>query len=283
MSWGTWPLFLKQVEKRGPVHASVEGAMLMAVIAIGTLPLAIAAQHTRRSEGAAARKRGDWLAMAWLGIGDAGNVLLFFAAYQKTSVAVAILTHYLTPVIVALLAPLVLTERAAKATFISVLFSFCVLALLLEPWNGPGRPDDRMGALLGAGSAVFYASNVLVQKRMGRVFTAGELMFYHSLVSCPLLLATVPVGAFSALDASSFGWLVAGCIGPGVIGGVLFVVGLARVPASHASTLTLLEPLVAVLVATLVFGERKGVISLVGGLFILAGAALVVYRGREAA
>jgi drug/metabolite transporter (DMT)-like permease len=47
-------------------------------------------------------------------------------------------------------------------------------------------------------------------------------------------------------------------------------------PAAHASTLTLLEPLVGVLLGAAVFGEPLGVPAIVGGALILGGAYAVV-------
>ena len=32
---------------------------------------------------------GEWLGVAWLGVGDAMNAFFFFKAYQRTSVAIA--------------------------------------------------------------------------------------------------------------------------------------------------------------------------------------------------
>jgi drug/metabolite transporter (DMT)-like permease len=63
--------------------------------------------------------------------------------------------------------------------------------------------------------------------------------------------------------------------------GLFFVWGLRRVPAAHASTLTLLEPLVAVTIAIATMGERWTVAGLVGGLAILAGAFMVVTGRTE--
>lgn len=67
-----------------------------------------------------------------------------------------------------------------------------------------------------------------------------------------------------------------GALGPGALCGLLFVWGLRRIAASQASVLTLLEPFVAVVLAAAVMGERVGLVSLVGGTLILAGALLVV-------
>ena len=65
-------------------------------------------------------------------------------------------------------------------------------------------------------------------------------------------------------------------LGPGALAGLAFVWGLRRMPAAHASTLTLLEPLVAVLVGAAVFGEPLGAPALAGGALILGGALAVV-------
>lgn len=56
--------------------------------------------------------------------------------------------------------------------------------------------------------------------------------------------------------------------------------GLRRIPASHASVLTLLEPFVAVLLAAAVMGESLRLLAVGGGALILAGAVMVVSQAR---
>ncbi|WP_368045947.1 EamA family transporter [Actinomyces radicidentis] len=62
------------------------------------------------------------------------------------------------------------------------------------------------------------------------------------------------------------------------LGYVLFGVGLARVPASTATTITLLEPAVAALLAVAVLGERLTVLSW-AGLALLAVVLVVLVTG----
>jgi drug/metabolite transporter (DMT)-like permease len=62
----------------------------------------------------------------------------------------------------------------------------------------------------------------------------------------------------------------------GVTAALVFYAGLARVRASQASVLTLMEPLVAVIVGALVWHEVPGPWALVGGALVLGGAALIV-------
>jgi drug/metabolite transporter (DMT)-like permease len=264
--WGTWPLILK----RAPMPASLQSAIVMLVLTLVSLPVML---RDRLPVRAAPRQ---WLAVAWLGVSDALNIGFFFAAYQRTSVAIAVLTHYLTPILVAVLAPVVVRERPAARTYASVAISFVGLLLLLEPWRAGLSREDFLGAALGAGSAVFYASNVLVNKRLVAVFSGSEMMFFHGLVTVPLLFAVVPPTEYALVTGPSLAYVVAGALGPGALCGLLFVWGLRRIAASHASVLTLLEPFVAVVLAAAVLGEGLGLVPVAGGVLILTGAILVV-------
>ena len=270
--WGTWPVILRNA----PMPAALQSAVLMAVLTLASMPVML------RDRVRAKPTLAQWLGVAWLGIGDALNVVLFFAAYQRTTVAIAVLTHYLTPIFVAVAAPFVLGEKARARTFGAVAVAFFGLVLLLEPWRvGLGR-NDVVGAALGAGSAVFYASNVLVNKRLVTAFSGSEMMFFHGLVATPLLFALVPTSEYALVSHHALAVVMLGALGPGALGGLLFVWGLRRIAASHASVLTLLEPFVAVLLAAAVMGERLGIVAFCGGALILTGGLLVV-TGRPLA
>ena len=274
-SWGTWPLILRHAETIAPMPAMLESAVVMAVL---TLITGLTATRDRLAVKATRR---DWLGVAWLGIGDAANFALFFGAYKVTSVAVAVLTHYLTPIFVALAAPLLLRETATRRTGVAVAIAFTGLVLLLRPWNAEPRDGDWLGASLGAASAIFYASNVIMNKRLSVAFSTSELMFFHGLVATPLLALLVPHAAWSAASFHALGIIAAGAVGPGALAGLLFVWGLRALPASHVSTLTLLEPLVAVMLGSLVLGEALGPGAFVGGALILAGAVLVLSQRQS--
>ena len=269
-SWGFWPKILSVAESLGPVDPKLQATVVLATLTVFSFPLVLRDRVRRKANAR------EWGGVAWLGVSDALNVLLFFAAYHTTSVGIAVTTHYLTPLFVALSAPWVLGEVLRKRTLAAVGVSLIGLLLLLRPWEATLRPQDLVGAALGAGSAVFYASNVLVNKRLVGAFSGSELMAYHGVVATALLASLVPHGAWSAATWPSLGILLLGSLGPGALAGLLFVWGLRRIPATHASTLSLLEPLVAVLVAVITMGEKLTVTSCVGGGAILAGATLVM-------
>ena len=123
---------------------------------------------------------------------------------------------------------------------------------------------------------MFYASNVLTNKSLVKAFSGSEMMFFHGLVATPLLFALVPSAEYALVSRHALVLVTLGSFGPGVVGGLLFVWGLRRVAASHASVLTLLEPFVAVILASILLGESVGALSIGGGALILGGAVLVV-------
>ena len=174
--------------------------------------------------------------------------------------------------------PLVLGERATRAHArgrrASRSSGSCCL---LEPWRSSARANDLVGAALGAGSAVFYASNVLVNKRLARAFSGerADVLPRPRRDAAPLrarALASVrgasrPRARASSSSARSARGRSAASSSSGAC---------AAVPASHASVLTLLEPFVAVVLAAAVLGERLGRGSIRGRGLILAGAVVVV-------
>ncbi len=253
--------------------SALESAVVMAVL---TLVAGLASIRDR------VPSRSRWPArlwVAWLGVGDAFNVLLFFAAY-KITIGVSVLAHYLAPIFVALASPLALGERLTRRTVLAVVASFAGLAVMVAPPGGGVHAGAVwQSAALGAASALFYASNVVVSKLVVDSFSTSETMFWHGIVATPFLAAFVPRAAWGALDARAVGFLAAVSIGPGALAGMAFVWGLRRMPAAHASILTLLEPLVAVVLGAAVFGEALGVRALAGGALILAGAVTVMVRG----
>jgi drug/metabolite transporter (DMT)-like permease len=274
--WGTWAIVLRRADAIAPLGSGLESTIVMAVITLFGAFLSIRDRIPKRASG---RARA-WIVI--MGFSDAFNVLLLFAAYKR-AIAVSVLTHYLAPVFVALAAPLALGERLTRRTVGAIAASFLGLALMLSPGSGPAAPNAATmwaAAAFGAGSAVFYASNVIVTKFVVDDFSTSETTFWHGLVATPLLAAFVPREEWAALDPRAVLFLAVASVGPGALGAILFVWAVRRIPAAHASTLTLIEPLVAVVVGAMVFGEAIGWRAVAGGGLILAGAVNVMLQGK---
>ncbi|PQZ93946.1 EamA family transporter [Arthrobacter sp. MYb227] len=135
-----------------------------------------------------------------------------------------------------------------------------------------------LGLIAGATYATYsWVVHGLMHARVSRGAAMGSVFGVGGALLIPVLLVT---GA--PLVASGQGFAVAAYMAlvPMFLGYLLFGMGLARVSASTATTVTLLEPAIATVLAVLIVGEQLGilgwaglgVIALVLGILALAPA-----------
>jgi DME family drug/metabolite transporter len=114
------------------------------------------------------------------------------------------------------------------------------------------------GVLLGLVAGVTYAVYSWVARRLmtdgvSRAASMGGVFGLGGLLLVPVLLVT---GAPLVASTQAFSVAAYMAVVPMFLGYVLFGVGLSRVPASTATTITIAEPAVATLLAVVIVGER---------------------------
>ncbi|MFY0565810.1 DMT family transporter [Archangium lansingense] len=266
--WGCWPLVLRPAGLTGP-----QSALLMMAV------MALPAPFVLRREPF--RDRRATLALGVLGVCDAANAALYFAAVQRGPVTVAVLTHYLAPLLIALAAPWVLRERRSARALLGAPLTLAGLALILG--TPQGGFADPWTALLGGASALFFMANVLASKEAARAFSPLAINSLHAIPSGLLLLLLFGRDALPPALDSSLLQVAAGTVLCGIVANSLFYSGLRHVPTATAGALTYLEPLTAALLGVLVFGEALGPLGLLGGLVVLLSGAWVAAEPRAPA
>lgn len=266
--WGCYSFFLRPAGLTGP-----QSALLV------FLAMALPAPFVLRRE--ALRDRRATVALVVLGLGDAANAALFFGALQRGPVSVAVLTHYLAPLLLALAAPWVLREPLSPRALLAAPVTLGGLALLIGVPGGGGFAGRT--AALGAASAVFYAANVLASKEAGRAYSPLAVNALHAPLSAAVLLLCFGADALPpALDGATLRVLVGGVV-CGLVANSLFYAGLRHVPTAAAGALTYLEPLTASLVGWALFAEGLTLAGLAGGVLVLVAGAWVASERRAPA
>ncbi|MFF8732627.1 DMT family transporter [Streptomyces sp. NPDC015171] len=144
--------------------------------------------------------------------------------------------------------------------------------------TGPASPAATLlGVGLGLIAAVTYAlyswaAHRLITRRIPSRAAMGAVFGLGGLLLLPVLLATgAPlVSSWSNAAVGTYMALV-----PMFAGYLLFGWGLAHVPASTATTLSLLEPAVAAVLAVLVVGERLPAAGWAGIALVVACLAVL--------
>lgn len=207
--------------------------------------------------------------------------LAFYSSMALAGVAVGtVVTLGSAPVFAAILERVVDGVRLDGRWALSAALAVSGLLLITGGGWTEASTSTVLGALLGllggAGYVVYSwsASRIMRQGHgsravMGAMFGAGALIL-------------LPVLAFTGgpLLGSPSGLVVAGYLAviPMGLAYVLFGAGLRRTSTSAATTLSLLEPVIAAVLGVLVVGERLGVGAWCGMVLIGAGLVLVSTR-----
>lgn len=200
----------------------------------------------------------------------------FFAAVNQTGVAVGTLIALGSgPVLAGILASFLLGERPGRPWIIAT--GLCLVGLgLLVGGGGDVQRVDLLGVALALFAGLSYAGYTVLSKRllhqggepstvMAAAFGLGGLLLVPLLVFQPTGWLAEPRGIIMAL------WLGLVTI---TLGYLLFVRGLAVLPAGPVTTLMLGEPVVATMLGILVLGERLTLTGAAGVGLLLVGLLL---------
>lgn len=219
--------------------------------------------------------------VALLGVILGAHWLLFFATIKLSSVAVAVLTTYTAPLLLAAVAPLLLPEQRSSVVLLALVPAGAGLAMIALAGED-GTHARPLAIAAGLGAAATYAGAVVTAKQLTVRLPVPAIQFWNysvaAVVTAPFLLLggrVVPQGAEIAYV------LLLGILFT-ALAGLCFVWLLRRVTAQGISTLGYLEPVSAALLAWAILGQELGWAVLVGGTLIIgAGLLVILYEPAE--
>ena len=204
-------------------------------------------------------------------IGYVGQSFSYLTAIKYASAGLVALLLYLYPVFVAILSTIFLKEKFTRFKLAALALATVGAAMTAKPQGG-----NWTGIFLAFSAAGIYSIYIIVGAGvMDRVSAVSSSMVIFS-------SAGAVFGILIAINhphwpASSIGWLAIAAITliATVIPVVTFLAGLKVIGPTNASMLSTFEPVVTVLLAAWLFGERLGPVILVGGGLILAAVILL--------
>ena len=221
--------------------------------------------------GQAIRKNALCLLLSGAALGF--NWIFLFEAFRHTGIAVATLCYYMAPVFVILLSPLVLGERLTRrkivCTLLAVLGAVCISGVFT------GSRQDPRGIAFGLAAALLYCSLILLNKRLRGLDTL-ETTFCQlctaALVMLPYVLLGGHLHGLAPAPSTLFLLLVVGIVHTGLVY-ILFFSAVGRLPAQTTAVLSYVDPVTAILLATLFLHQPFGLAEACGTVLIL-GATL---------
>ena len=246
-----------------------------------TLAACVLAALARLRRASMPRGRDLAILVAMGAIGYASQSLAFFAALGYAPAGVVALLLYLYPALVAILGALFLHERLTRTRLAALAVALAGMVLTVAPALGAASSARPLGIALAIASAVIYSIYIVVGTGVARRVSPDAM----SATVCMSAAAVYIVAATARgihWPASAIGWsaVAAIAVASTAVAITLFFAGLARVGATRAATLSTVEPVVTVILAALLLGERIAVVQIAGGMLILA-AVWMLARAPE--
>jgi len=232
------------------------------------------------------RTLGRRQVLVGLALGACGYALqagAYFAALERIDASLLALLLYTFPAMVACAAVVIGREHFDARRAVALGLASAGLVFVLAG-AGPGEIDP-LGAALALAAAVVYTAYILVSDRSVASMRPELLSaLICTGASVPLVAGTILLGELRPADVSAagWGWLASLTLVSTVAAISLFFAGLRRVGPTTTSILAMIEPVVTVGLAYLVFSETLSVLQLAGAALVLAAIPVLhVKRARR--
>jgi drug/metabolite transporter (DMT)-like permease len=259
---------------------SVETLLLVRFGLAGALLLTIA---IARGALRGLTRRSVLVGLGMGAIGYARQSGLYFTALTRIDASLVALILYVYPVLVMIGAVALGRERSSRRKAAALGLALTGMGLVLAG-AATGR-FDPVGVLLAAGAAVTYTGYILIGDRVTTDVSPLALSALVCAGAFGTFLATGSIrgGIDLGFAPAGWGWLAAVAVFGTVAPILLFFAGLSRVGPAAAAILSILEPVVTVGSAALVFGETFGAAQLIGAGLVLGAVGLAQAPGNPAA
>lgn len=235
--------------------------------------------------------RAEWRWLAGMGfVGIFVHLLIQAEGLKYTSATNTGWLIGLIPIWSAALAAIFLRERFGRWKIAGLAVGFAG-ALIVVTRGRPfgellGVPSTR-GDLLILASTLNWAICTIMGhgtlRRLGAARATAGAMFLGWAMLVPLFLAQRGWTYYTDLSPTTWGAVLFLGIGSSGLGYLFWYGALERIEASRVAAFLYIEPLVTLAAASAWLGERAGPATIVGGIVLLAGVALVQYapEGRR--
>jgi drug/metabolite transporter (DMT)-like permease len=219
----------------------------------------------------AARSR---LALAGLGLTFTAQSLLLQASFSRIPVALASLLLYVYPAMVAIAAVALHIETWHPLRAVALVASLAGTAIVL---GAPIEPADPIGVACALGAAVLLTFNTLVVTRTGRTLhplTMGARITTAGLVASGVVALVTPG---TSLDLDPTGWTLVLSLGilTGAVASTAILAAIKRLGPARASIGATFEPVVTMILASLILSEQIAPAQILGAALIVGAVAML--------
>lgn len=205
------------------------------------------------------------------------SMYAYFFAVSRLKLGDAVLLTYLSPLIVASMAPFVLGEKAPWTVWLALGLGFCGVAVVEDPTGDVAGA----GVVAGLASAFLAASAYVSVKVLARTDSTSAIVLWFSAIATLISGVQVLVQGVWVTPALP---AVAALLGVGVFAAaaqLLMTKAYAVAPAARVSVFGYATPVIAYSLGQLLLGEPIGWRGALGCALLVAAGALATWLGTR--
>ena len=237
-----------------------------------------------KPDKAAIKKNFVMLALSGAFIGI--NWILLFESYHYTTVATATLCYYMQPIFVILASPFLLKEKLTVKKVICVVVALIGMVFVSGVLQtGIPALSEAKGILYGLGAACFYASVVLMNKKITEINAYDKTIMQlgmGAIVLSPYVMLTQDFGtATTSMTPSLWALLLfVGLVHTGVAYALYFD-SMKELKAQTLAIFSYIDPIVAIILSALLLKENMGIYGVIGAVLVLGSTFISEMPEKE--
>lgn len=273
VTFGLIPLFTLPLMEKGMLHDSI----LFYRFLLASVTLAIIMVIKKESFGVS---RKNLPILLLLGLFYTCSALFLFWGYSFMSAGIATTLHFTYPVFVTLIMLIFFREKTSIITFIAIALAIAGVARLSI--SSDQVEMSVFGVIIVLLSALAYGLYIVtVNKSDIQNLSGRKLTFFVFIISTTLfaIKAGLNEGIQPIPDSSCLINLILLAIVPTVISNITLVVSVRHIGGTLTSVLGAVEPITAVIIGILIFGEPfTPQLALGIGLIIIAVTLIILSK-----
>lgn len=225
--------------------------------------------------------RHELVTLAILGVFMSTSSTTLYFSFNFMDVGIASTLLFVYPVMVAVIMATLFHEKVTAATVVAILLSLAGIALLNQTGNGTSL--SLWGVTLVMLSSLTYAIYIVVVNKSSLRMSSVKLTFYVLLFGLFTIYGyTLAMGETVQLLVTPKQWMYAAQLAlmPTVLSLVLMVIAVHDVGSTPTAIMGAIEPITAVAIGVLVFGENFTP-RLALGIVLILTAVLLIIGGKE--
>ncbi len=223
--------------------------------------------------------RKELFVLLALGVIFCMTSLLMFISFHYIDAGVASTLIFVYPVMVAIIMAIFFREKITLLTICSIALSLGGIGLL---YHGDGTgPLNLTGVILVMLSAFLVALYIIVINRTKVAIPATKMTFYVSVVSIFVVYAHSLTGDNQQIQWLStpamWGYALFMAVVPTVLALVMMNVAIRDIGSTPTAIMGALEPVSAVMIGVLMFGEKFTMQILFGIILIITSVLVIIF------